>query len=628
MPVTNPVALPAIAFSKNLLKVVLQSDDYLAAPAVKSVNFLEFDAAVVEDDELILSWINGAASMTAKDTPDDSGLQFPSGDGSNTYVTSLLPWFEGNYFLSRDYVITTDFGGANPRLIFTAIKNGPDFDFTDTDAGAAGVVTPGVTDEPIENFMHHLELFIAKADGSAFDQCFSANIPLDYPITGNTTADIHEALHAYLSSDVPELSAAYAVCLNSIRQYFFRFAQFFGATPFIHKLFISDTYLIAKGGLGVKANSLRTMVRELCPVVGDATKNRFLRQGSVNKPVSTEQPEWLTWINFNSAGKTISLEVVITNDDATTFTFNAAAALAVDGYQKIQFQTGYTQLNVAGRQTGKNPVYYTIRVKEDSAGYLSTTYTYVIDYTYRPWRRYFVYENSYGAFQTLAAVGKGINEFDRTKDDAEMAVDQSQAAAGGMYLECNILIQDKTTVNIGYDRSNARTTALLRDLAASHTKYVWDGTGLTPIGLNTTNLKDAADGVFVYSNSFEYYPLFTEEVYSEPSGLADDAINDLLVGAGIPPATIPPLPPGGTGEVIVVDFGDTHLSIVGGQQVYTAPALLGLTNYRIWTTQMGLYFRTVDITYGSSGFTILVDGFALASGEQLLIFPYVLNPDA
>lgn len=622
MSITNPVALPAIAFSKNLLNLLLQSDDYLAAAAVQSVNFAEFDAAVVEDDEVELSWNNGAATMTAKDSPDDSGLEFPSGDGSEAYVTSLLPWFRGNYILARDYVITTDFSGPNPRLVFTAIKNGPDYDFPT--AANSGNTTPGVTDDPRVNFLHHLELFIATAD-SEFIQAFDANIPLDYPVTGITTVDIHEALHAFLESDYPELVEDFAICNNSIRPYFFKMAQFYGSTPWVRKLIASDTFFINKGGLSKQAALLRDIVAELCPVDGHPELNRFLRQGSINKLVTPLQPEWLTWINFTGSTKNIALEVTIFNDDGSTFVFHPVDSFSALPFQKTQFPCGYAQLDIAGQQTDESPIYYTCQVIDlDTSSPLTASYAFVIDYTFRPWPRYFVYENSYGAFQTLATVGKALNEYDRTTDSAQMAVDLHTAAITGEFLECNVLLQDKGTVNIGYDRSDPRTTALLRDFLLSRTKYLWDNGVLEPIGLNTKNLKDAADGVYVYANSFEWYFLYQEEVYSEPEGLPDNSIADLLTDAGtpVPPALIPV-----SSGNIIVEFGDAHLGTDTGRQDYTATALAGLTNYRIWTTQQDKYFLTSEIQYNASGFTILQPGFELVDGEQLIIQPQVLNPD-
>jgi hypothetical protein len=625
--------MPAIAFSRNYLPFEVTSDNYIAAAAVKSVNFWVFTAAVAADDEILIAWTGGAVQLTAKASPDDSGNEFPTGDGLNTYVTALAAWMQSIFLLDQAYVITADTGGADPKLVFTARKAGPDFDFTVENGGATGVTTGGVTDEPITNFAHHIEAWIKNADDADYKQAYTANVPLDEPKTGATTIDISDSLHGFLAPDLPELNDPFAFCTQSIRPYLVKYGQYYGDNPFVRKISFTGTLYIAKGGMSIQNAKKRTLLQEMNPM-DDATKWRFLRQGSINKIVSTDQPEWLTWINLTGADKSVDFEVKIYNDDTTSFTFNAVAAQAVNAWQKIQFQTGFTQLDIAARQELKTPIYYTVALK--SAGsYLTLLYAYVIDYTYRPWPRYFVYENSYGAFQTIGTVGKGLNEYDRTKDDAQLVMNQNRAAIDGDFLECNIRIQEKGTVNIGYDRAGQRNSRLLRDFLLSPFKTVWQDAALVPIGLDTKNLKDAGDGINVYASSFEYFPLYPEQVWTEDAGISDDDINELLGDTGGPVTSGGGTGGGtggtGTGDVIMVDFGDAHLGEDGdSHQTYTAPALAGLDGYAVFSTQLSNYFRPAEISYDSAAgsFTILIDGFALENGEQLIISPYVINPDA
>jgi hypothetical protein len=622
-------AIPVLNFSKNPQWLILQSDDFRISPPVKSVNYIQFNGAIAADTVMQVGGPSVVA-MTAKAVPDDSGQQFITGDGSNSYVTSLVSYFQDNFFLNRDYVITTDFTGAHPMLMFTSKFTGPEYNFTAI-GGTGGITTPGVSGLSKPNFAHHVQVWIANDAGNGFDQVFMANVAIDEPQTGKTSVDIHEILHSALTYDYPELITAYSLCVNSLRQFYVIAAQFYGDTPAIQKLAQFYGYYVAMGGLGMQANLLRNIKTELYPALGDPSLNRFLRQGSKNKIVSKDQPEWLTWINQDIGAVTVNAEVTIYNDDETSFTFNAVAALIINPNQKIQFQTGYNQLNIAGRQAiGKNPVYYSFSLITAGGAYITAAYNYVIDYTNREWPRYFVYLNSYGAFQTIGTLGKGMAEVDRTKDDAQRVVSQNVAAMDGDFIEVNIRIQDKFTVNIGYDRAGTRNTALLRDLLVSHKIYLYNNGVLTPIGLNTKNLKDAMDGVNRYANTLEYYPLYQEAVYSEdPLNVTDDATSDLILDAGSPvPNTIPPaLSASGT---IIVEYGDIHLSIDGGQQVYTAPFwLAGKANYRIDSTQLANYLRTTEIQYNMAGsFKILIPGFTLNAGDQLIIHPFVLNPDS
>lgn len=534
MPATLTTTPPAIAFSRNPVPIVVTSPegDYLAAAAANSVNFLQFTSAIAEDTVFVLSWGTGTATMTAKDAPDDSGLQFPTGDGSNDYVTGLLEWFAGNPFLSRDFDITADTGGAHPQLIFTAKLPGPDYDITTENGGASGNTTPGITNQPVANFAHHIESWIKTGSAAAFAQAYSCNVPLDGLGTGASSLEIQYDLDGFLSPDVPVMTAPYAQCLSSIGQYYLKTAHYKGDDPSIRKITTSDVFYIAKGGVGMPYLS-RTMIQELCP--GDPAQNRFLRQGSKSRIVTAAQPEWLTFINLTGASVNFNLEITVYNRDTSTYQFSPLdAAIAIAPCEKYQFITGYGQLNISGRQIfNKVPLYYTVRAK-NGAAYISDIYTYVLDYTWYQWPRYIIYENSYGAFQTLATVGKGQPEYDRLSDQAQLAVGRSTAARTGEFIEVNIMLQEKATVNIGYARSNPRTTALLRDLLLSEANYLYDNGRLIPIGFNTKNLKDAVDGTNVYANTLEYYYKYNEQTWTEAAGLPDDDITGLLGDANSP----------------------------------------------------------------------------------------------
>ncbi len=635
MPVTLATPLPQITFSKNPVLLTPVSDDYLAAAPATAVNYFEFSAVVAVDTAVVLSWTDNSVTMTAKAAPDGSGNQFPNGDGGTTYVTTLVAFFKANYFIDRDFVVTanvTDY--AHPRLIFTAREQGADFNFNGT--APTGVITAGADNSPVSNFMHHVEVWIANLNGG-FDQAFDANVSLDEnPITGQSTIDIHDTLHSWLSQpgefDTPLIGALYAKYISSLRAYYVKYAQFFGDVPAIQKVNTSAICYVALGGLGMKNALVRNIISELRPVTGDATKDRFLRQGSKNKQVTKEQPEWLSYINFTGGDITVDLEISIYNDDATSNTFNAVEDLIIHAWEKYQFAVGFTQLNIVGQQSAaKKPVYYTARLKS-AAGYLTDTYSFAIDYNYREFSRYFVYENAYGAYQTIATVGKGQNEADRTKTDAQLAVNKTTGAATGEFLETNIYFQEKGTANIGYDRAGTRNTRLLRDLIASHRIFLYDPAAssaqakLIPIGLNTKNIKDAMDGTNVYAGVIEWYPLYQEEVFTEDAGMADDSLSRLITDAGSPVPGIVPVTV--TGNNIIVESTDVHLSVVGGNQVYTAGVLIGLTGYRIYASQLAVYFRTADIAYNSvaGSFTILDPGFRLNPGDQLIIWPYILIP--
>ena len=94
-----------------------------------------------------------------------------------------------------------------------------------------------------------------------------------------------------------------------------------------------------------------------------------------------------------------------------------------------------------------------------------------------------------------------------------------------------------------------------------------------------------------------------------------------------------PYKSGGSGPVvnegtITVSYGDLALSVVDGKQRVSIPYWLsGKTNYRIYNTQMNIYFRTEDISYNTAGyFDILDTAFRLKPDNQIIIWPFMLPP--
>lgn len=521
-----------VSFSRNEILLQINSADYRDSVPVVAVNRLNILAALSADDTIQLQWSGNLITMTAKAAPDDSAEQFPVGDGSNSYVQSLVAIFQANYFIQQYFTVTADVTGSKPALIFTALSTGTASNFTASTTAKYSIanITPGTDGGLKQNFAHHIELLVRNAADSAFDVAYNANVPLDEPVTGKTTIDIHDAIHSYLSHDVPVMASLYQACVNTVRRYMIKYAAMYGDDPSIKQVNLTTALFYAvRGGLSLKAATQRNIVTELCPVNGDHTQDLFMRQGSKSIYVTRDQPEWLSWLNLTGIDQTVSLEVVLHNADGSFTTITPVAGLTIKAYQKYQFQAGFAQLNLSSAQGAEKTIaFYTARLKNSANSYLTSTYTYTVDDRYWSWSRFFVYENAYGSYQTLATVGKGQTGFDRTKTDSQRSATQLYKATAGDLLECNISFQDKGTVAIGYQRANDRTTKLLRSFFVSELIYLYQSGKLTPIGINTKTLNDKPDGENVYANSFEYFIKYQETSYTEDPGVSDDAASPVV----------------------------------------------------------------------------------------------------
>ncbi|QTE38490.1 hypothetical protein J3L18_05280 [Mucilaginibacter gossypii] len=522
--ITIPTSLPAIAFSRNYLPFAPLSDNYQAAAPAKSVNRLSFTGAIVADAVVNLVWTAAAAEMTAKAEPDDSGLQFPAGDGGNDYVTSLVDWFAGNYFIQEYYAVTVDLAAAHPALIFTALDAGPDGDMNPFAVGNIQLTidTEGVTELPLEGFAHYVSLWIANDAGTGFNLAYEANVPLDEnPVTGFSTIDISNALDAFLTTDKPVFANNFFNCPGTLRQYYAKYAQVYGADPSIKRVYKTAPAFINFGGLDIMTENGKTMTGYLRPG-GNNANTLCLKQGSKAVLVQKEQPEWLYWINLTGADIDIRvrIELFFTDNTGVPFLLGAKTALA---YNKYAVCVGYNFLNLdASVPSGKTPAYYTARIVSSTGSYLSAIYTYTLD-VYREWPRYFVYLNSLGGYQTLYCWGKGQDTTSRTADTGERNANNIQAANSGRLLEANIKLSNGTKVNTGY--TSKRAIQLLKDFLASEDKYVYQDGRLIPIGIKADSLDQPADGANLNAGTFEYYPLFDEVTYTDNADQPDDTHN-------------------------------------------------------------------------------------------------------
>jgi hypothetical protein len=572
MPVTQSIPFSAIAFSDNPVLCELQSDDYLASAGVKAVNALKILGAVADGATILLQWNTVQVNLTAKNAPDDSAEQFPAGDGSAAHVLAIAEILQDNFLISQDF----DVVATGQQINFTAKQPGAGQMMKELATGPLQVIRVTLGEDKGQKlfFAHHIQVWVRPFVSTEFVQAWAYNIELDYPVTGKTTTDIGpEVLHNHLEPDLPVLGVMdISACINSIANYYIRYGQYYGQPPIVRRLKQSPVRRVVLGGLSLLAATERNIISELCPDINDETKNRFMRQGSKAILVTQEQPEWLYFINFKDQVRNVSLEVTITNTDNSTFTFSLFDGYAFSAFAKYQMPAGYNQLQIGTRQPAdKLAVYYTLRLKDTSTGYITAAYTYVVDYTFHEWSRYFVYLNAYGAFQTLATTGKAELGTARKKEDARMDKPAAVIAAEGEYQEYNITYQENGTVNIGYDRATIRSTKLLRDFASSTHKFLYEDGRLIPIGISSTDFKDAPDGTDVYAGSFDFYYLMEESRYTETPGLPDDDVYELMRSASSPvPPLVPGQPDGGSGGAGnltgIIDMGedyDTNLIDLG-----------------------------------------------------------------
>jgi hypothetical protein len=523
MPANIAQPLPKIAFARNEIKLVVQSADYLDGVPVAGINELQFNGAVAADTLISLTWDEGAASMTAAAVPDDSGKQFPTGDGGNDYVASLVDWFNGNRFLSRDFIITTDFTGIHPILRFTARKKGPSFSFTPNSAGniTCSIKTIGVTDKPRKNFMHHIQIWIDSDSG--FTLAFEGNVGLDYPLTGETSLNIGDTLQAYLDYDIPVLTGFWHACTKSISKYFIRFAVFAGEEPFVNMLRQSDVYVAAFGGYSnlafqQVANPVLQLAKYLLPNQSLFKYQRWFEAWPEDTfSVKTNQPQFLYFINSRSIDETIKIKVVLqyANGNQNTVYFQGAL---VKSYNKVCIGCGYKQLGLNGYNQDNNLITgYTLQLVESATlDQRSLIKTFSIDRTHEEYTRYFLYADSIGNFKTLRTTGKSQLSAELTFDTAASVPSASDLVNNGSLQNVNVIAVHNDKVNSGFI-STATEYDKLIELHLSKKVFRVVGQTLIPITITSKNFDYSTEGNAIRNILLEYRVAYDDDRYTANS---------------------------------------------------------------------------------------------------------------
>jgi len=144
---------------------------------------------------------------------------------------------------------------------------------------------------------------------------------------------------------------------------------------------------------------------------------------------------------------------------------------------------------------------------------LSETITYQVDNRYHPYKRFFLFQNSLGSFETFFTYGKKSNSMDFEKDSARTIQIKDFVLENGENVDLDITGQDKERINTGY-RSKAEIKAM-RDFYLSKEKLTYVDGKWWPINLSSSSIDEFQDGNGLFAQSFEISGQYLQEMFYE-----------------------------------------------------------------------------------------------------------------
>ncbi len=532
----------------------LQTDNLYSAPGAAFIGLLNFpDYTLSGDNAYTFALIYGGNTLefivNPADDP-DSGYNLPPVAGATyqPWLTAAMARLQSNYFINRDFSLDIYNNAGVYSIRFTAKAVGAQYVITTDTANqttlfgkAVAVINTlqaGVAQVVRPNFKIMIEVWMWLPDGSDAERLSQAfpDVEDDGTCIYDISGTISDGLAAY-GFDRPNLALPDSeVLTNSSRKYYLQIAEVFGEPQVIRAVTATPTQTAIYGGF-----SKRMMQELLFPDFFSANPlQRFLDQELSNKTTHITQPEFLTFCQFLPGPVVLNMQVTVNYSTGNPIVMNNVYQYpAVAQYTKICFPVGYGALLLSLQDETRTVVSWSCVLVNGTNTAVSETKTYVLDYTYRPYGRYLLYQNSFGGYISNFVYGKSSREYDLTYKSSEITPTGGFNLIDGEVLNFDNESTDKLTVVTGF--MPRRALLIYRDFILSVDKFLIDNGKALPIGILSDSIKEFKDGDNLYSQSFDITFQWSEEMYTynpeevEPFSPAD-------VGNYSPPNNGPDMP--------------------------------------------------------------------------------------
>jgi hypothetical protein len=490
-----------VSFSADFINAKFACADYLQQQGTFAVNTIDTSLLVSANTEYVFKYGARSITFTSFEYLIKTGFNFPTGNENAPYLAeTLLPYFDANYYLNADFVITA----SGYTLTFTARTKGLNFDFkgygVNTVAGLPDIVKP--------NYSILVKLMCQNATDAGYSEIYSANLSLING-TSEAIAIFGDKLHQRITSDInklgPEIPSNNALLCNvSCRKYYFVFGESYGQIPenkFIQK---SPVYTVLHGGFSYQAKGRKSVLSILRP--GKVDSDRFLKQGSKTHTVLPDQPKYLYF--FNTRPTTNAKVAILRYLSDKTNTQSLLYPISLIQNTKYCFDVSPSLVAAA------NVLRYEAFLVNDAGEQISEKQTYTIERGYIQFARYFLNWSSFGAMDCRMFHGKGSSALDLSSQKAVRNIKKGDPISRGSTFIFGSKAVTTFKARTGYLKSSSEMMGN-KDFFVSDLKFRSISGQLLPIALTSGKIDVTDDNNNLFAQEFEYQYLFEDDAYSE-----------------------------------------------------------------------------------------------------------------
>ncbi|SJN51606.1 hypothetical protein FM120_31515 [Sphingobacterium faecium PCAi_F2.5] len=306
-------------------------------------------------------------------------------------------------------------------------------------------------------------------------------------------------------SDLPSLYEVVFEKGKVVREFFVKITELYGEPQEANLSIKSSRKRVIYGGL--PKNLQNTSLTESLSQYGVV---RFLKTSFENIKVNPDQPNWVSWFNISEDRESVQVQVELLYNDGTPYIFTAHTYETVLKYEKLIFPVGLDQLGANDLYPELSIVSYKVSLKSDGV-VLSNVLNFEVDQRHHLYTRYFLFQNSLGAFESFYTYGRKSNSYDIEKEKTRISQVQDFVLEIGEDQDFDIQLLEKEEINTGW-KSKAEIRSM-RDFFMSSVKLTMIDGKWWPISVNSSSIKEFEDGNGLYALAFEISMQHTQELF-------------------------------------------------------------------------------------------------------------------
>jgi hypothetical protein len=512
-------------FSRSPIGLLLTTTDRITTAGVKysrTITFINYPTA--DGVTFSITWGTTTVTMTSMASPiTEDGLHYRKRTGAETlavWIAHFAADIATNYYIGKYFDITY----TTTTVTITAKYAGVAYNLSAIDMPGTvvtdytlGSETLGVDEVVAINYRVLVDICFDTDDFITTEMYLTDELPYD-DVTGVYEQQIQKILHRRLKSTFPlttEIGTILFPDMGSIiLKYWLRYYAVTGATPIPGHYYLDDNsgeYYYAVMG-GHYRNRAQLFLQNYSGSI------QFLTWQNRTKYVTMDQPEFLYWFVPNSNCYFGKLRLVITYTDDTTTTQDFE--WEVDKFIAMYMPVGYKQLVTYFIEDAKTVKKWTIEivptdeVEPFTSGETFTFYP-VVDET--PWLKYFVFRNSFGAYDTLRSRGVAETGLDITGEVLNKWLDASYLEPDGQYLNSEFENRVTHKAAIGF-MEQEEMIDYLREIFVSpnmalltYNEDTDDGSYIAvPMVIDPSSIKIKKDDDMLFTFEFNYSEAFND----------------------------------------------------------------------------------------------------------------------